>query len=125
MYVCRLLGYHLQETDLHLSATNESSYIDVIDFNVYIGDEWNFTAWADLEPDNDDNSLYEVCLLASADIEYQWADKQCWLKARYICSFGKYYPSSGCPSDFIKGHANEYPTMHYFGNPRHILSMIA
>ena len=23
------------------------------------------------------------------------------------------------------GHVNEYPTMHYFGNPRHAQSMIA
>ena len=25
----------------------------------------------------------------------------------------------------IIGHINEYPTMHYFGNPRHTDSMIA
>ena len=25
----------------------------------------------------------------------------------------------------LVGHVNEYPTMHYFGNPRHTQSMIA
>mgnify|MGYP001797508605 FL=1 len=24
----------------------------------------------------------------------------------------------------MKGHVNEYPTIHYFGNPRHAQSMI-
>ena len=33
-----------------------------------------------------------------------------------------------CETTFIVwkiGHVNEYPTMHYFGNPRHIPSTLA
>ena len=29
------------------------------------------------------------------------------------------------PANEVIGHVNEYPTMHYFGNPRHTQSMMA
>lgn len=67
---------------------NNCDVTEITSFKI-VGDDWNFTAWSDNEPDNAENSLYEVCLLATADSEYQWADRQCWLKAKYICSFGE------------------------------------
>ena len=37
----------------------------------------------------------------------------------------KLYPCKVAPAATLVGHVNEYPTMHYFGNPRHTQSMIA